>query len=314
MRTKRQTTTAAAGKKKAKKSKYDSAWKKLIEGYLKYFLEFFFPHIYEAIDFTKEIHFLDKELQEIDPDSNIGDRTADVLVKVHLKTGGLAYIGIIIHIEVQSQPRPGLMKRMFIYYYRGFDKMIEKDIPMISVAILADDDPNYRLDEYCFSLLGFDIRMKIPVVKILDYKLKKELREKLETSKNPMAMIVKAQLKSHEVKGADNEAKFEVTKELIRQCYKNEYSKDVTRFIMKFFAWVIRVPESYKTRIKREIRKIEEDFKMEYIPLWERDARREGKREGKKETARQMLLDNMPIEKVVKYTGLTEKEVKALMH
>ena len=53
---------------------------------------------------------------------------------------------------------------------------------------------------------------------------------------------------------------------------------------------------------------------MEYIPLWERDARREGKREGKKETARQMLLDNMPIEKVVKYTGLTEKEVKALMH
>ena len=61
---------------------------------------------------------------------------------------------------------------------------------------------------------------------------------------------------------------------------------------------------------------------MEYIPLWERDARKEGekigekkgKKEGKKETAKQMLLDNIPIEKVIKYTGLTEKEVKALMN
>jgi hypothetical protein len=45
--------------------------------------------------------------------------------------------------------------------------------------------------------------MKIPIVKIIDYKLKKELREKLETSTNPMAMVVRAQLKSFEVKKAD---------------------------------------------------------------------------------------------------------------
>jgi predicted transposase/invertase (TIGR01784 family) len=91
---------------------------------------------------------------------------------------------------------------------------------------------------------------------------------------------------------------------------------------MNFFDWVIRLPESYKNRIKEVIKKIEEELKMEYIPLWERDARREGERIGekrgekrvKRETAKQMLLDNVPIEKVVKYTGLTEKEVKALMH
>jgi len=218
------------------------------------------------------------------------------------------------------------MKRMFIYFYRGYDKMVEKNIPMISVAILADDSPNYKPDEYCFNLFGFEMRMKIPVVKILDYKLKKELRDKLESTTNPLAMIVKAQLKSHEVKQADNDTKFEVTKELIRQCYKHGYSKEDTRLIMKFFAWVIRLPGTYKNRVKEVIRKIEEEFKMEYIPLWERDARNEGKREGEKigekkgiekkakETAMQMLLDNIPVEKVVKYTGLTEKEVEALMH
>lgn len=311
MSTNRQKIT---GKKKANKSKYDSAWKKVIEKLFKDFLEFFFPEIYQAIDFTKKIHFLDKELQEIAPDSNMGDRTADVLVKVHLKDGSLTYICIIIHIEVQSQPKPGFMERMFIYFYRGYDKKVEKDIPMISVAILADDNPSYRPDEYYFGLLGFELRMKIPVVKILDYKLKKELRDKLETTTNPMAMIVKAQLKSHEVKKADNDTKFEVTKELIRQCYQHGYSKKDTHLVMNFFDWVIRLPESYKERLKEIIRKIEEEFKMEYIPLWERDARKEGEKKAKKETAKQMLLDNIPIEKVVKYTGLTEKEVRSLMH
>jgi predicted transposase/invertase (TIGR01784 family) len=38
------------------------------------------------------------------------------------------------------------------------------------------------------------------------------------------------------------------------------------------------------------------------------------KKEEKLETAKRMLLDNISIEKVIKYTGLTEKEVKALMN
>ena len=45
--------------------------------------------------------------------------------------------------------------------------------------------------------------------------------------------------------------------------------------------------------------------------------KREGKREGMevkaKETAKRMLEDGLPIETISKYTGLTEKEVKALM-
>jgi hypothetical protein len=309
MSTNRQKTNR---KKKANKSKYDSAWKKVIEKLFKDFLEFFFPDISQAIDFTKKIHFLDKELQEIAPDSNMGDRAADVLVKVHLKNGSMTYICIIIHIEVQSQAKPGFMERMFIYFYRAYDKMVEKNIPMISVAILADDNPKYRPDEYCFSLFGFEMRMKIPVVKILDYKLKKELRESLESTTNPMSMIVKAQLKSHEVKKADNDTKFEVTKELIRQCYQHGYSREDTHLVMNFFDWVIRLPESYKERLKEVIRKIEEEFKMEYIPLWEQDARKEGEKKGKEETAKNLLKMGIDIDRISKATGLKKIEIEKL--
>ena len=149
---------SARGKNKARKkndmSQYDSAWKKVIKELFKDFLSFFFPEIYHAIDFTKEIIFLDHELKELAPDSGLGDRIADVLVKVHLKNDTIKYIAIYIHIEVQSQPRPNLMERIFIYLYRVFDIRKDSDIPVISVAILADDNESYRPDEYSFSLFG----------------------------------------------------------------------------------------------------------------------------------------------------------------
>jgi predicted transposase/invertase (TIGR01784 family) len=41
---------------------------------------------------------------------------------------------------------------------------------------------------------------------------------------------------------------------------------------------------------------------------------KEGVKIGVKETARRMLNDDLPIESIIKYTGLTEKEVKELLH
>jgi hypothetical protein len=76
MRTKIQSPEKTV-KEKAEKSRYDSAWKKVIRELIEDFLEFFFLDIYHAIDFSKKIEFLDKELKKIDPDSNIGDRIAD---------------------------------------------------------------------------------------------------------------------------------------------------------------------------------------------------------------------------------------------
>lgn len=309
-----------AGKKNANKSKYDSAWKMVIRQLFKDFLEFFFPDIYNAIDFTKEIVFLDKELNEIDPDSSQGDRVADVLVKVHLKDGTTKYICIIIHIEVQGDPQTHFMERMFIYFYRAFDKEKKEKIPVISAAILTDDDKNYRPDEYSISHFGFELRMKIPIVKTIDYKLKEELIEKLETSDNPMALVVKAQLKSHEVKHADDDKRFEVTKELIRQCYAHGYNKDYTHLILNFFDWAIRLPEALKEQIKNVIKQAEEEYKMEYVPIWERDTLKKGEEIGEKkgekkgmekkarETAKNLLDMGISLDQISKATGL-KKEV-----
>jgi hypothetical protein len=328
MKERKQTSTA--GKKKPKKeeekSKYDSAWKKVIKQLFKDFLLFFFPEIYHAIDLSKPIIFLDHELKEIYPDSGLGDRDADVLVKVHLKDNRISYIAVYIHIEVQGQQRPDFMERIFIYLYRAFDIRKETHIPVISVAILTDDNKEYRPNEYFFSLFGFELKMRIPIIKILDYKYNQELIEKLETTDNPMAMIVKAQLKSLEEKGADVDRKFEVTKELIRQCYKNGYTDKETKIILNFFDWVIRLPEGFKERIKEVIKQVEEEFKMEYVPIWLRDEREEGikigekrgveigEKRGKIETAKNMLKKGFEIAVIVELTGLKRKEIEKLVN
>lgn len=57
-----------------------------------------------------------------------------------------------------------------------------------------------------------------------------------------------------------------------------------------------------------------QQFKEEFKEEFMQTIGPELKKEGKKEIAKQMLLDNFPVEQVIKYTGLTEKEVKALMH
>jgi hypothetical protein len=145
-----------------------------------------------------------------------------------------------------------------------------------------------------------------------------------------MVMIVKAQLKSHEVKASDENKKFEVTKELIRQCYKNGYRREETKIILHFFDWVIRLPEAFKDRIKQVIKQAEEEFKMEYVPIWLRDEREEGIKIGEKmgekrgekrgiekkakETAKRMLEDGLPIETISKYTGLSEDKIKKLQN
>jgi hypothetical protein len=141
-------------------------------------------------------------------------------------------------------------------------------------------------------------------------------------------MIVRAQLKSLEVKKADANTKFEVTKELIRECYRQGYSREDTRIIMHFFGWAIRLPASLKNRIRNEIKKVEEESKMEYIPLWERDSHeegvkigvKEGKREGKKEGLKEgkiamakVLKENgVDISLIAKSSGLSKEEIERL--
>lgn len=295
-------------KSKSKGIDYDSAWKDIIEELFKSFLEFFFPAIHNDIDFSRKPEFLSQELRKLLKDSKVGKRVVDVLAKVHLKDGSTRCI--FIHVEVQGTPDADFPERIYVYNYRIYDHYRELNEQVVSVAILTDEDKNYRPDEYYVNLWGFEHRMKIPIIKIIDFKDKEK---ELERSTNPMAMVVLAQLSSHEARRINVNQKYDVKLNLFKECLKKGYTKEQIRSLVKFIDWVINLPAKYQEKLHKELIKIEEEQRMPYVTSFEKAGKKEGKKEQAKETARKMLEDDFPLESISKYTGLSVKEIKSLM-
>ncbi|WP_246293905.1 hypothetical protein [Desulfobacter latus] len=68
-----------------KKQTFDSPWKQVIETFFPQFMSFFVPGSENDIDWSREIKFLDKELQKITKASVAGQKYADKLIEVTLK-------------------------------------------------------------------------------------------------------------------------------------------------------------------------------------------------------------------------------------
>ena len=78
---------------------FDSPWKDAIERYFEDFILFFFPQAHGQISWSRGYEFLDKELQQVVRDAELGLRLADKLVKIWRTGGEEAWV--LIHVEVQ---------------------------------------------------------------------------------------------------------------------------------------------------------------------------------------------------------------------
>jgi len=97
-------------------------------------------------------------------DAALGRRHVDKLVRVTLRGGEEAWI--LIHIEVQGTRETGFAERMFVYNYRLFDRHRR---PIVSLAVLADDAPDWKPSSFAFEALGCRHCLDFPTVKLLDY-------------------------------------------------------------------------------------------------------------------------------------------------
>lgn len=97
----------------------------------------------------------------------------DKLVRVHSKHGKETWV--LVHVEVQGQRVAEFEKRMYVYNYRLFDRY---DRPVCSLAVLADEQASWLPKQYHYVIWGCDVRLKFPVVKLLEY------RDRLEENGN----------------------------------------------------------------------------------------------------------------------------------
>ncbi|MEA5565396.1 transposase [Anabaena sp. UHCC 0399] len=246
---------------------YDSPWKEVIELYFPNFLDFFFPQAYGEIDWTQPYEFLDTELQQLEPDAEIGRRLVDKVAKVWLLNGEEAWV--LVHVEVQGKYDRQFAERMYIYNYRLFDRHKKR---VISLAVLADEQPNWRPNSYSYQLGGCRVSLEFPIAKLLDFET---TWETLEQTTNPFGIIVMAHLKTKATQ-RNPESRLQWKLSIVRSLFSRGYSREDIQELFRFIDWVMVLPRELALDFKMEVRSYEEVQRMRYVTSIERLAKEEG--------------------------------------
>jgi len=262
-------------------SDYDSPWKEALDRYFRAFLALFFPLVHADIDWSRNYELLDKELQGVARDAELGRRYADMLVKVWLKDGSESWV--LIHVEIQGRYEADFGKRIYVYNHRIFDKY---DREVVSLVVLADDNPNWRPRGFHTNRWGCKVGIEFEPVKLVDYAGRET---ELEASNNPFAKLVLAHLKTMETRG--NEADRHAWKvRLVRNLYECGLSADDVRELFRLIDWMMDLPRALEDLFWEEADNIAKEKHMPFIDIAERKNREKGQREGLREGLLKAIL------------------------
>lgn len=311
MQKKQVASSKSVKQKNTDRNTFDSPWKDVLGEFFKDFIEMCFPTLAKDINWKKGISFLDKELGRVIKGSETGKRIVDKLVKVFIKDGKEFWI--LVHLEVQAKKEAEFPERMQTYkeklshYYH---------VPILSIAILIDDNKNWKPDRYHTQYWFVETLFKYGVVKVLDYESK---RKELENSMNPFATVLLAQLEAITLAKKNNAEQRLVSKiDLFRRLCKKGFTRETIINLTQFIDWVIQLPELLMVEYINEVYKIEESANMAYMTTFERLGRKEGKKEGRQE-AEAAIVKNLykslkDITKVAKLSRLSIRKVREILN
>lgn len=309
-----------------KKHDFDAAWKSILEAFEIEVVELLFPEIFNEIAWELGTESLDMELKEIQKDIFDKDSAekiiSDKIIKVRLKNE-MSKI-LFIHVEVQSyrSDEDVFGERMFRYFYRIWDKFRYKcndKSEIVAAAIYTYKGQRGKDKSYVYKLPELENEILIYNFKTID--VEKINLERISAD-NPLKLVFKIAKSLLETKPKDEdiyEAKINLAEELI--CYdkikNNEQIKALVDFLEYLF--LIQDPELEK---KYEIYKkerggalkmtIDEIRKLHYKQEGLQEGLEKGEKKKALEIALEMLKDEEPIEKIIKYSKLTKEEILEL--
>ena len=241
----------------------DSAWKELLDECLPDCLEFLFPEIFGAIDWSRPWVPMDKELARLKPPLPGGRLYADKLYQVWLKDGQLKWL--LIHAEVQGRARRGFARRVFHYNYRIGVKYPEVDV--VSLVIITETKRPVE-GRYERSALGCSLVFEFPLTQLATWA---DRVAELEAHPNPFALAVAVQLKALETRG-DNARRLAFKKHFVRRLLERGYTRTKIEALFRFMDEAMRLPDALEEEVRETIRQIEEGTKMPATSWMERKA------------------------------------------
>lgn len=198
---------------------------------------------------------------------------------------------LLFHVEVQGQKETTFPERMYVYNYRLFDRYKK---PVVSVAILADDNLHWRPSSYERSSYYNKLRFDFAAIKLLDYAKDQALLQEIN---NPFAIVILAHIKALQTQAQD-EQRLQSKLAITRALYESGFNKTYILALFRFIDWVMELPAPLALEYTTELELLEEEKKMQYVTSVERiyaeramqQGREEGKEEGERILLRRQLL------------------------
>ncbi len=262
---------------------YDSPWKDVLERYFPAFLAWFFPAAHTDIAWEHGYRFLDKELQKVVRDAQLGRRWADKLVQITTRDGSEDWL--LVHIEVQGQRESDFARRMFSYNYRLFDRYAR---PVVSLAVLGEGQGE-TAGQFGYGRWGGETRFTFPVVCLHDYR---DRQAEMMQSANPFAVVVQAHLQAQAT--ADDPARrYQGKLQLVKSLYRRGWARQDILELFRVIDWLLQLPAALEDRLWTEMQDHEEATQMRYVTSVERIGMRKGMEKGLQqglESERRILL------------------------
>ena len=284
----------------------DKNWKMIIEELFYDFCYFFLPELAKLIDFTQPYEFLDKELSEILPKSEENTRYLDKLIKIFLKDGQEKWI--LIHTEVQGYEDDHFSERMFIYFYRIFDKFKKK---IVALAIFTDEKRDYKPYSFYYDYFGTTLNYSYKTYKVIEQE-----EEKLLKTENPFGLVILASKYALATK-KEEKKRLEFKKKLIHLLLERGYKKGYIRNLFVFIDEILKLQDiQLQLTFYEEIKKIKGGKIMETMGDFEevvfRKGVQQGVQQGINENIKKLLLKGLDKQKIADLLDLDIKCIEAV--
>jgi hypothetical protein len=271
---------ANGGQKEEKISRdQDGAWKEILNEMFAEMLQLFFPKYYNAIDWSVPPQFLDSELQTLTSLSDETLRLADKLARVKLKNGNDQYL--LLHVEIQGYSDDKFARRMFVYYYRLFDKYEEQ---ITSLAVLTRPGSGQAPSVYRSRFLDGLLIYKFPMVKV--WELRAQMEE-LRQSQNPFAHLMLAQLS--DIYDQTQQQRYSSKLRILRDAVDMGFDRKIMIQLFKLTDWLLRLPKNLELQLSQVLTQ-ERGGKVDYKTSWEEIAEERGLEQGQRTALVRMNL------------------------
>ncbi len=252
-----------------REQEFDGPWKGALEVGFDLCLALFLKDLYAIPDWTRDHVSLDQELQKLMSESATGVRRVDKLFKAsRKKTGDPRFF----HVEAQAQPQPEqeFGERMYVYSYRGRDLLGQ---PLISIAILCDDQPDWHPRQYKEGEHGSEVTFTFRTVKVLEWAGR---QDELEAGENVFGLFVSAHLEALKTRNDPDkraEGKIRLLSNLAR---RNLSDVDRSKWY-NLIDWILPLPQDKEQFV---FQKLQGDKTVSYISYAERVGLEKGMEKG----------------------------------